>query len=607
MSDSETEDNDNESLDLLNDEPINCVPETQTDTEKYSESQNQIVNNGYCRVDHKHISNKGSRLRNTTKTKQRTKSSDIKGYDHCSRHNKGNSSIARKKSRRQMFIPFPDELTTNQDRYDCIMSIFSNLKEYFPSIDNTSDTQKNINALLNHAKHAYKTLEIEHDQLEEADYKIREMEEKLKNMEKEFESKRVAHSTKRNLDALVIEIEEDLMVVICDLIWFVLADNINETDTSLYNPRVGESDYNSVLGTICFHYIFNKSKKFARKIKKELPKIDMQKEQSKWKVWKYIWQKPAFGKNISTELNSKRSMFVFMAKSALEIIMTSKNKKYSDKLLLEIIIWISNPDCSSDSFNVLKNTLFVIIAAVKTKKTNIHHNNIKSVIHDKQDNDGNTLYFVEDIVKVFDGVKIMDTISINDIALTCVALINCVEIYILKNNEDLTEITIDSEDNSIRSGTSGNDTSSLSLSQSQSLDDGTIISKGNTWNCHMRNKPKNYDYVYGLDEYSKIKEHIGKNQELYLFTGAKKFSGGYTGSGHGWLMKGVQKYEAIRQNLMLQKTFLMDCIFECNQMTEETLVLTDILNMDETENLQNDSLTDVVINDILASGKLTCV
>ena len=113
----------------------------------------------------------------------------------------------------------------------------------------------------------------------------------------------MAHSTKRNLDALVIEIEEDLMVVICDLIWFVSSDNINETDTSLYNPRVGESDYNSVLGTICFHYIFNKSKKFARKIKKELPKIDMQKEQSKWKVWKYIWQKPAFGKNISTELN----------------------------------------------------------------------------------------------------------------------------------------------------------------------------------------------------------------------------------------------------------------------------------------------------------------
>ena len=123
----------------------------------------------------------------------------------------------------------------------------------------------------------------------------------------------------------------------------------------------------------------------------------------------------------------------------------------------------------------------------------------------------------------------------------------------------------------------------------------------------MRKKPKNYDCVYGLDEYNMIKTHSEKKQELYLFTGAKKISGGYTGSGHGWLIKGVQKYEAIRQKLMTEKYFIVDCLFECNKITEQTLGLTYLLNMDETENLENQSLSEIDINDILASGKLESV
>ena len=77
-------------------------------------------------------------------------------------------------------------------------------------------------------------------------------------MEKQIELNNAEHSTKRNLDALVIEIEEELMGVICNLIWFAITDNINETESILYNPRVGQGD------AICFHYIFNRSKKFAR-------------------------------------------------------------------------------------------------------------------------------------------------------------------------------------------------------------------------------------------------------------------------------------------------------------------------------------------------------
>ena len=128
----------------------------------------------------------------------------------------------------------------------------------------------------------------------------------------------------------------------------------------------------------------------------------------------------------------------------------------------------------------------------------------------------------------------------------------CRCIYILTNNEDSTEITIQSEDISIATGRSDNDMSSLTFSQSQSLDGGTILSKGNTWNCHMRKKPKKYDCVYGPDEYNLIKTHLENKQELYLFIGAKQISGDYTGLGHGWLIKGVQKYEAICQKLMTQ-------------------------------------------------------
>ena len=92
-----------------------------------------------------------------------------------------------------------------------------------------------------------------------------------------------------------------------------------------------------------------------------------------------------------------------------------------------------------------------------------------------------------------------------------------------------------------------------------------------------------------------------------MFTGSKKFSGGYTGSGHGWLIKGVQKYEAIRQKLMTEKDFMKDCLFECNQITEKTLALKDLLNMDETDNMENQSLSENDINEILASGKLASV
>ena len=54
---------------------------------------------------------------------------------------------------------------------------------------------------------------------------------------------------------------------------------------------------------------------------------------------------------------------------------------------------------------------------------------------------------------------------------------------------------------------------------------------------------------------------------------------------------------------MSEKDIIQDLIFECNQITEKTLGLTDLLNMDETEDLANQYLLEIDINDILALGK----
>ena len=58
---------------------------------------------------------------------------------------------------------------------------------------------------------------------------------------------------------------------------------------------------------------------------------------------------------------------------------------------------------------------------------------------------------------------------------------------------------------------------------------------------------------------------------------------------------------------MTKKDFIVNCLFECNQITEQTLGLTDLLNMDETENLENQYFSEIDINDILASGTLESV
>ena len=98
--------------------------------------------------------------------------------------------------------------------------------------------------------------------------------------------------------------------------------------------------------------------------------------------------------------------------------------------------WISNPTFSCEEFHIIKNTLFIIIVATKAGGK-YHHNNIISVLEQNQNQDEDELYFSSDVIKMTDGIRIFDKLSINDVALTCVSLQNCIEICLLNKESSI--------------------------------------------------------------------------------------------------------------------------------------------------------------------------
>ena len=155
----------------------------------------------------------------------------------------------------------------------------------------------------------------------------------------------------------------------------------------------------------------------------------MSRTENKVIVWKYMWIQHDLGEKISSELNHKRNAFVRMAMTALELILTAKNNKYSLNFMLTLSKWISNPTFSCEEFHVIKNTLFVIIAATKCGK--YHHNNILSVLDQNQKEDEDGLYFSPEVIKMTDGKRMFEKLSSIDVALTCVSLQNYVQICLL--------------------------------------------------------------------------------------------------------------------------------------------------------------------------------
>ena len=141
-----------------------------------------------------------------------------------------------------------------------------------------------------------------------------------------------------------------------------------------------------------------------------------------------MWNTRDFGKTISKELNQKRNSYVYIVKTAMEVIMTSKNKRYSDNFLLNMSKWISNPTFSCNEFQTMKDTIFIIIASEK-KFIKYHHNNLKQVIQKNQSEENEDLIFDSEIIQMFDGVRMIENISINNVALTCIAMRNCIKVY----------------------------------------------------------------------------------------------------------------------------------------------------------------------------------
>ena len=229
------------------------------------------------------------------------------------------------------------------------------------------------------------------------------------------------------------------------------------------------------------------------------------------------------------------------------------------------------------------------------------------ILYGTQEKETTNFFFIPEVVKMLDGVRLVETLSINDIALTCVALINCIDIYFLKQQESTTEISIHSMEHSTTTNKGSSDTSILTSCFTLSQDDSTLLSKSSTWNSHLRKKPKIYEHLYGILDYQCLSKRAEANKRMLLFTGAKRFTGGQSGSGHAWLRCGVDKYESIRKQLILEHKVFKEIHFECKTMMEKNIGLTDILNGDDTDDTHNISLTDKGIKDIINSGQFSSV
>ena len=89
------------------------------------------------------------------------------------------------------------------------------------------------------------------------------------------------------LSRMISELLEDLTSCISGYIWFIKEGKEEISSTGLYNPKVGPEESNNFLGTICYRHLF-KSHKFVQQIKKNLTSFDLNSQESKYRLWKYI-------------------------------------------------------------------------------------------------------------------------------------------------------------------------------------------------------------------------------------------------------------------------------------------------------------------------------
>ena len=205
-----------------------------------------------------------------------------------SRHKQIVSPAREKTKRTVLAIELPDRFKRGDDKCDKKIEVTSKMEFYFPDVQSNTDSWNNIHAILCHATHAYTSLKKESEQLKIADLKISVLEEQMNTLENDFIKEKTKQKINASLKTLTLEVEEELKESICDLIWFVQPESGDMNHSPIYNPRVGPNDYKKVLGKICFHYIFNQSRKFPEKFKNALKDRDMSRTENKVIVWKYM-------------------------------------------------------------------------------------------------------------------------------------------------------------------------------------------------------------------------------------------------------------------------------------------------------------------------------
>ena len=317
----------------------------------------------------------GNNMESNRSNKKSTAS--VKNFDYNTRHthkrqispeiNRNNKQVNH--SSKKPKVVYPHENKKIKENYDEILQIDANMENYFPKIDKASKTWYNITGILRHSCYAYSNMQADeelHSNLQAADIKITTLQNKITEMEQRLAMEKDKHATKMNLDKIIKELRQELGQNIESLIWFVEPKPEQHQGNGVYNPKVGEDDFDMFLGKVCRKYFFS-SEKYVRKLQNNVKSIDISKLKNKYIIWKYIWKTEDFGKNISTELNNKRNTFLHMIKTAFEVVMTTKSELFQHEFLIKISNWLTKPTLHSEEFVFIKNTMFVILASMMKK------------------------------------------------------------------------------------------------------------------------------------------------------------------------------------------------------------------------------------------------
>jgi len=515
-------------------------------------------------------------------------------------------------------IKGPGEYESINERHREIIHVSNNFDKYCPNIDSNPIIYRNIKNVLDHAMNAYdQNIHFAH-LVSDLQKKITTLEEKLNNAVYELEKEKQNREFNEQINQLILEIEEVLKNSISDFIWFVPPNDDDENITGVYSPKVGQDDYNETLSKICFQIIFVKSRTLSNKIMnliKGAEVEDITEQYQRMQLWKHIWTRSEIGRNVSSELNTKRNTFVHNVKICFErVLLAKKDRQYFNKVIVSTLEWIANPEFDSSPFLFLKNTLFVLLAIVVNKDMSINYRNVQAVMENNQTNDIDEIFFVKPVISKYNGAKMNTFLSINDIALTCIAMKNFIEIRQKENKYD----TPSSRDTLVGKNFEtwqdvsrtdrdvvayeNNSRTIITASRSSCSSGISDLSRQSSWNSQFRQK-NNSEKVYQAEDLEEIKSLLERDDRYTIFNTGKKFTGGSSGNGHGWSLEGVKDYEALRKQLG-NATGYKTLHFELKKNSAQH-DLTNLFNKEhqDQDNNENDYENDINIASLIATGK----